>query len=393
MTHAQVAAWPAHKKACKERKAANQQAAVLQALQAARAQASRASAPPAVTAKQRRVCDKLQELQSASDNRGIAAMAREATRAAEELRAARHPDAAFLYSALGNAYKSQGQYGKAIEYHTQHLAIAQEVGDRAGEGRAYGNLGNAYDSQGQYGKAIEYHTQRLAIAKEVGDRAGEGRAYGSLGHSYVRLHQHVKAVSSYKAKFDICSQPDFSHFKAHAAWEVGMALWLAVRHDRGAASGDGCLQEPGPQSAISSSACQDGRLDEAERWLQTALGGGERSARLQLAYVAYHSRREDEAVGHLTEYLSMLVDTGRGKCRGCGQQRGEDAPMLTCSGCSVARFCNTHHQKMASSGMGQHPGRDRHKDICGLLKTWRQVAKGRVSSESCRGELLAFLGR
>ena len=52
---------------------------------------------------------------------------------------------------------------------------------RAGEGRAYSGLGIAYGSQGQYGKAIEYHTQDLAIAEEVGDRAGEGRANNNLG--------------------------------------------------------------------------------------------------------------------------------------------------------------------------------------------------------------------
>jgi tetratricopeptide (TPR) repeat protein len=63
-------------------------------------------------------------------------------------------------------------------------AIAKEVGDRAGEGRAYANLGNAYESQGDFSQAIEYHTQHLAIAKEVGDRAGEGAAYGSLGIAY-----------------------------------------------------------------------------------------------------------------------------------------------------------------------------------------------------------------
>ena len=67
---------------------------------------------------------------------------------------------------------SQGDYAKAIEYHDKHLAIAKEVGDRAGEGRAYANLGIAYYSQGDYAKAIEYHGQHLAIAMEVGDRAG-----------------------------------------------------------------------------------------------------------------------------------------------------------------------------------------------------------------------------
>ena len=54
------------------------------------------------------------------------------------------------------------------------MKIAKEIGDRAGEGRAYGNLGNAYDSLGDYQKAIEYHEKHLKIAKEIGDRAGEG---------------------------------------------------------------------------------------------------------------------------------------------------------------------------------------------------------------------------
>ena len=109
---AQVAAWPAHKKACKERQAAIQQAAVLQALHSAQAQASRPSAPAAMTAKQMRVCEKLDALRAARDHRGIAALERDAVEVAGELRAARYRIAAFLYSVLGNAYYSLSQYDK-----------------------------------------------------------------------------------------------------------------------------------------------------------------------------------------------------------------------------------------------------------------------------------------
>jgi tetratricopeptide (TPR) repeat protein len=98
------------------------------------------------------------------------------------------------YGNLGIAYVSLGDCAKAIEYQAQHLAIAKEVGDRAGEGGADGNLGNAYLSQGDYAKAIEYHAQRLAIAKEVGDRAGEGRAYGNLGTEYLSQGALSKAI-------------------------------------------------------------------------------------------------------------------------------------------------------------------------------------------------------
>jgi hypothetical protein len=67
----------------------------------------------------------------------------------------------------------------------QHLAIAKEVGDRAGEGRAYTDLG--MQVAGDLSKAIEYHAQHPATAKEVGDRAGKGAAYGNLGKAYPSL--------------------------------------------------------------------------------------------------------------------------------------------------------------------------------------------------------------
>ena len=34
---------------------------------------------------------------------------------------------------------------------------------------------------------------------------------------------------------------------------------------------------------------------------------------------------------------------------------------------------------------------ERHKDICGLLKKWKQVEKGRVAADSCGPDMLTFL--
>jgi len=47
-----------------------------------------------------------------------------------------------------------------------------------------------------------------------------------------------------------------------------------------------------------------------------------------------------------------------------GQTRGEDTPMLTCSGYRVARFCSADHQKMASkkAALGGSLWTGRHKD-------------------------------
>ncbi|XP_044183620.1 tetratricopeptide repeat protein 28-like, partial [Acropora millepora] len=107
------------------------------------------------------------------------------------------------YGNLGKAYQSLGDYQKAIEYHEKDLKIAKEIGDRAGEGRVYGNLGNAYQLQGDYQKALEYHEKRLKIAKEIGDRAGEGKAYGNLGSAYQSLGDYQKAIEYHEKDLKI----------------------------------------------------------------------------------------------------------------------------------------------------------------------------------------------
>ena len=54
-------------------------------------------------------------------------------------------------------FQSLDDYQKAIEYQEKQLKTATEMGDRDGEGAAYGNLGNALYSLSDYRKAIEYH--------------------------------------------------------------------------------------------------------------------------------------------------------------------------------------------------------------------------------------------
>ena len=73
-----------------------------------------------------------------------------------------------------------------MQYHKQRLDVAKDVGDRAGEGKAYGNPSNGYVSLGDFKQAIEYHKERLSIAREIGDRAREGKACGNLGIGYFR---------------------------------------------------------------------------------------------------------------------------------------------------------------------------------------------------------------
>ena len=110
------------------------------------------------------------------------------------------------YGNLGNGCYSMGDLRKAVEYHERALKIAIEIGDRAGEGGAYGNLGNTYYLLGDFRIAIEYHERALKIAKEIGDRAGEGRAHGNLGNAYHVLGDFRKAIEYHERSLKIAKE-------------------------------------------------------------------------------------------------------------------------------------------------------------------------------------------
>ena len=68
------------------------------------------------------------------------------------------------------------------------------MGDRAGEGEAYGSLGDTYHKLGNFQEAIQYHNKCLSIVKEVGNRANEGKIYGNLGNVYCSLGKFQEAI-------------------------------------------------------------------------------------------------------------------------------------------------------------------------------------------------------
>ena len=153
----------------------------------------------------------------------------------------------------------------------------------------YSILGIAYYSLGDFSKAIDHHGLDLAIAKEVGDRAGEGRAYGNLGTGHMHLNEDVKVVAYFEAQHDLAISLKLAHAQSDAALNMGVALIVDVRAGRGPSTGaDKTL---GPPSH--SSACLDDRVREAPKWLQAAFDGGRPFAKLHLAHLTFYAGQED----------------------------------------------------------------------------------------------------
>ena len=126
---------------------------------------------------------------------------------------------------LGNDYYSLGDFKKAIEYHNLYLTLANEVGNKHGESKAYSNLGNAYHGLGDFKKAREYHSLHLMIAKEIGDKRGEGNAYSNLGNAYDSLGDLKKAIEYHNLHLQITKEVGDRRGEGNAYGNLGNAFY------------------------------------------------------------------------------------------------------------------------------------------------------------------------
>jgi len=74
-----------------------------------------------------------------------------------------HKDIANAYNNIGDCLVDLKQFDAARDNHLMSLAIRKKLKDQIGLSVSYINVGNTYSSEGQYQKALEYHTKGLEI--------------------------------------------------------------------------------------------------------------------------------------------------------------------------------------------------------------------------------------
>ena len=75
--------------------------------------------------------------------------------------------------ATGPMNRAQGDYGQALDYYQQSLAIRRQVGDRAGEGVTLWNIGATYTNQKLYDQALPHLQQAFIIFRAIGIPANQ----------------------------------------------------------------------------------------------------------------------------------------------------------------------------------------------------------------------------
>jgi tetratricopeptide (TPR) repeat protein len=119
----------------------------------------------------------------------------------------KHPNVALSYNNLGLAYNSKGNYDRAIFYYKKSLVLKLDsLGPKhPNVALSYNNLGEAYRAKGDYKKAISYHEKALAISiKTLGsEHPNVALSYNNLGLAYNGMGSYNRAIFYYEKALTI----------------------------------------------------------------------------------------------------------------------------------------------------------------------------------------------
>lgn len=116
----------------------------------------------------------------------------------------------------------KGEYNEAIDFYKKYLTISQELGNKAGIGRATNNLGVIYQFQGDHDKAIKHFQEFLKISEEIGDKQGIGGAYGNLGAAYHRIQKYDTAMELHQKHLKISEEVGYKRGVVLASSNLGV---------------------------------------------------------------------------------------------------------------------------------------------------------------------------
>ncbi len=102
---------------------------------------------------------------------------------------------ALVLNTMGRVYFARQQYDEAMDLWQRSLAMAWEIGDRAGESGTLHNVGCIYLTRGELDKALECFQDSLAVSQGIGHRRAEGRVLNAIGEVSCLLGQYQEALT------------------------------------------------------------------------------------------------------------------------------------------------------------------------------------------------------
>ncbi len=107
---------------------------------------------------------------------------------------------------IGEIYRIQKEYDKAIDYYKKSEKIKLGIGHQLGLGIVYNNMGLCYSEKGRFQKAELYLNKSLQIEKQIGNEVRITETLIDLSNHYFLSKQYKKSILTAKQALETSIQ-------------------------------------------------------------------------------------------------------------------------------------------------------------------------------------------
>ena len=147
-----------------------------------------------------------------------------------------------LLSYGGILYWYKGNLDAALEYHSQSLAIGEEINNELSILNSLNNIGLVYQSKGNLDKAIEYYSRALEISMKLDLKHRISTNLSNLGNVYSLKGDLDKALEIQQKSLEIRKQLGNKRNIAVSLINVGVTYQLKGDLDQALENYEECLQ-------------------------------------------------------------------------------------------------------------------------------------------------------
>jgi tetratricopeptide (TPR) repeat protein len=123
---------------------------------------------------------------------------------------------------IGIDFYNLGEYEKALEYLFKSLKIAQEINDQHGVALQFNSMAGVYlEIYKDYGKALVYYKDALAISRQSGNKRLEGTVLLNIGDLFSTTQQNDSSIYYYYSALDILNELNSPHNLAWCLIKIG----------------------------------------------------------------------------------------------------------------------------------------------------------------------------
>jgi tetratricopeptide (TPR) repeat protein len=133
------------------------------------------------------------------------------------------------YYGLGSNYWAKYDFTRAQDNYGSALKVAEELGDKILIAKSFGNIGICYEAENNLPEAITYYKKGLGFFRDAGDKDEMAGCFSNIANIYLRQIKYGSALNALQQSLRLSKETGNKRASAQYNWRIGL-IYSSLRN-------------------------------------------------------------------------------------------------------------------------------------------------------------------